>query len=73
MNIPLERKGRQLCERKTIMNYRIIDKKEDIPATAFLPCLHVKFTFTIRHNIPDALKHHGVVATRATHTKEVGD
>lgn len=55
------------------MNYRIIDKKEDIPATAFLPCLHVKFTFTIRHNIPDALKHHGVVATRATHTKEVGD
>lgn len=49
------------------------DDKVDAPVTAFLPYLHVKFTYRIRYNISDILWHHGVLTTRIAHTKEVGD
>lgn len=55
------------------MNYRIIDKKEDILVIVFLFCFYVKFIFIIRYNIFDVLKYYGVVVIRVIYIKEVGD
>lgn len=55
------------------MSHKMTGDKVDIPAIAFLPYLHVKFTHRIRHNISGALRYHGVLTTRIAPTKEVGD